>query len=32
VVFGGGRIGHSLIRHRLVDELRLTVHPVALDR
>jgi dihydrofolate reductase len=30
VVFGGGRIGHSLIRHRLVDELRLTVHPVAL--
>ena len=30
VVFGGGQIGHSLIRHRLVDELRLTVHPVAL--
>ncbi len=30
VVFGGGRIGHSLIRHRLVDEMRLTVHPVAL--
>lgn len=30
VVFGGGRIAHSLIRHRLVDELRLTVHPVAL--
>jgi dihydrofolate reductase len=30
VVFGGGRIGHSLIRHRLADELRLTVHPVAL--
>jgi dihydrofolate reductase len=30
VVFGGGHIGHSLIRHRLVDELRLTVHPVAL--
>jgi dihydrofolate reductase len=29
-VFGGGRIGHSLIRHRLADELRLTVHPVAL--
>ena len=30
VVFGGGHIGHSLIRHRLADELRLTVHPVAL--
>jgi dihydrofolate reductase len=30
VVFGGGRIGHSLLRARLVDELRLTVHPVAL--
>jgi dihydrofolate reductase len=30
VVFGGGHIGHSLIRHRLVDEYRLTVHPVAL--
>lgn len=30
VVFGGGRIGRSLIRHRLADELRLTVHPVAL--
>jgi dihydrofolate reductase len=30
VVFGGGHFGHSLIRHRLVDELRLTVHPVAL--
>jgi dihydrofolate reductase len=30
VVFGGGHIAHSLIRHRLVDELRLTVHPVAL--
>ena len=30
VVFGGGRIAHSLIRHRLVDEYRLTVHPVAL--
>jgi dihydrofolate reductase len=30
VVFGGGRFGHSLIRERLVDELRLTVHPVAL--
>jgi dihydrofolate reductase len=30
LVFGGGRIAHSLIRYRLVDELRLTVHPVAL--
>jgi dihydrofolate reductase len=30
VVFGGGRYGHSLIRERLADELRLTVHPVAL--
>jgi len=30
VIFGGARIAHSLIRHRLIDELRLTVHPVAL--
>jgi dihydrofolate reductase len=30
VVFGGARIAQSLIRERLVDELRLTVHPVAL--
>jgi dihydrofolate reductase len=30
VVFGGGRFGHSLIRERLADELRITVHPVAL--
>jgi len=30
VVFGGGHIGHSLIRERLADELRLTVQPVAL--
>ena len=30
VVFGGPRFGHSLIRHRLVDEYRLTVHPIAL--
>ena len=30
VVFGGGRFAHSLIRERLADELRLTVHPVAL--
>jgi dihydrofolate reductase len=30
VVFGGARIAHSLIRERLVDEFRLTVHPVML--
>jgi dihydrofolate reductase len=30
VFFGGARLGRSLIRERLVDELRLTVHPVAL--
>jgi dihydrofolate reductase len=30
VVFGGGRFGRSLIRVRLADELRLTVHPVVL--
>jgi dihydrofolate reductase len=30
MVFGGARIAHSLIRRRLADELRLTVHPVAL--
>jgi dihydrofolate reductase len=30
IVFGGARIAHSLIRGRLVDEYRLTVHPVAL--
>lgn len=30
VVFGGARIANSLIRERLVDEYRLTVHPVAL--
>ena len=29
-VFGGPRFAHSLIRHRLVDEYRLTVHPIAL--
>ena len=28
--FGGGHFAHSLIRARLVDEYRLTVHPVAL--
>src|SRR5829696_4256531 len=30
VVFGGGRIAHSLMRERLIDEYRLTLHPVAL--
>src|SRR3954470_4057161 len=30
VVFGGPSFAHSLIRHRLVDEYRLTVHPIAL--
>ena len=30
VVFGGPRFAHSLIRHRLVDEFRLTIHPIAL--
>jgi dihydrofolate reductase len=30
VVFGGARIAHSLMRQRLIDEYRLTIHPVAL--
>jgi dihydrofolate reductase len=30
VVFGGPSFARSLIRHRLVDEYRLTVHPIAL--
>ena len=30
VCFGGGRTAHSLIRERLVDEYRLTTHPVML--
>ena len=30
VVFGGARFAHSLARHRLIDEYRLNVHPVAL--
>jgi dihydrofolate reductase len=30
IVFGGARIANSLIREKLVDEYRLTVHPVAL--
>jgi dihydrofolate reductase len=29
-VFGGARIAHSMIRHGLVDEYRLTIQPVAL--
>jgi dihydrofolate reductase len=29
-VFGGARIANSLIGHRLIDEYRLTIHPVAL--
>lgn len=29
VCFGGARFAHSLARHRLIDEYRLTVHPVA---
>jgi dihydrofolate reductase len=32
VVFGGARIAHSLMRHRLIDEYRLTIHPVALGK
>jgi dihydrofolate reductase len=30
VCFGGARLAHSLARGRLIDEYRLTVHPVAL--
>jgi dihydrofolate reductase len=30
VFFGGARLAHSLARQRLIDEYRLTVHPVAL--
>jgi len=30
VAFGGGHFAHCLIRERLVDEYRLTLHPVAL--
>ena len=30
VCFGGGHLAHSLIRHNLVDDYLLTVHPVAL--
>jgi dihydrofolate reductase len=30
VVFGGARFAHSLAEHRLIDEYRINVHPVAL--
>lgn len=30
VCFGGARFAHSLARQRLIDEYRLTIHPVAL--
>lgn len=30
VAFGGARFAHALARHRLIDEYRLTIHPVAL--
>jgi dihydrofolate reductase len=30
VCFGGAKLAHSLARERLIDEYRLTVHPVAL--
>jgi dihydrofolate reductase len=30
ICFGGARFAHSLARHRLIDEYRLTIHPVAL--
>jgi dihydrofolate reductase len=30
IAFGGARFAHALARYRLVDEYRLTVHPVAL--
>jgi dihydrofolate reductase len=30
VCFGGARFAHSLARGRLIDEYRLTIHPVAL--
>jgi dihydrofolate reductase len=32
IVFGGPSFAHSLIRHQLVDEYRLTVHPIALGQ
>jgi len=30
VCFGGARFAHALARHELIDEYRLTIHPVAL--
>ena len=30
ICFGGARFAHALVRHRLIDEYRLTIHPVAL--
>jgi dihydrofolate reductase len=30
ICFGGARFAHSLARHRLIDEYRLTIQPVAL--
>jgi dihydrofolate reductase len=30
VVYGFGRLGHTLLEHDLVDELNLAVHPVVL--
>jgi dihydrofolate reductase len=30
VCFGGARFAHSLARHGLIDQYRLTIHPVAL--
>jgi dihydrofolate reductase len=32
VCFGGARLAHSLARGRLIDEYRLTIHPVALGQ
>jgi dihydrofolate reductase len=32
VCFGGARLAHALARGRLIDEYRLTVHPVALGQ
>jgi dihydrofolate reductase len=30
ICFGGARFAHALAKHRLIDEYRLTIHPVAL--
>ena len=32
ICFGGARFAHALARERLIDEYRLTVHPVALGQ